>query len=101
MSFKLEIVNVTVSGPEPEGPAQTRKSPIPVPPIPDLAGNRDTGNPRFPIWPGIAGDTGNPRFPIRPARGIGNRGPDSPQIGKSGMPLCVSTSCTILGWMLP
>ena len=36
---------------------QTRKSesPIPVPPIPDLAGNRG----------------GNPRFPIRPKSGIG------------------------------
>ena len=34
---------------------QTRKSPIPVPPIPDWAGNRG----------------GNPRFPIRPGTGIG------------------------------
>jgi hypothetical protein len=34
---------------------QTRKSPIPVPPVPDLAGNRG----------------GNPRFPTRPASGIG------------------------------
>ncbi len=49
-------------------------------PIPDSAeiGNREI--PRFPaIWPGI-----------------GNRGPDWPQIGKSGIPLRVSTSCTIL-----
>ena len=89
-------------------------------------GNPQFPFPRFPIWPGIgegipdsrfgresghrespipdsAGnrDTGNPRFPIRPGLGIGNQGPDSPQIGKSGIPLCVSTSCTILGWMLP
>ena len=34
---------------------QTRKSPIPVPPIPDLAGERG----------------GNPRFPTRPESGIG------------------------------
>ena len=34
---------------------QTRKSPIPVPPIPDLAGKRG----------------GNPRFPTRPESGIG------------------------------
>jgi hypothetical protein len=57
---------------------QTRKSPILVPPpaIPDLAGKRG-GNPRF---PGPMNSAGN-----------GNRGPDWPQIGNSGMPLCVST----------
>ncbi len=66
--------------------------------------------PRFPIWPGNGeglpdsrlGRIGNreiPRFPIRP--GNGNRGPDWPQIGKSGIPCRVSeplsTAGTILG----
>ena len=72
---------------------QTRKSPIPVPPIPDLAGNRGRESP-IPDSAEI-GNREIPRFPIWP--GIGNRGPDWPQIGKSGIPLCVSTSCTILG----
>jgi hypothetical protein len=57
----------------PPGPTETRarKSPVPVPPIPDLAGNRG----------------GNPRFPIRPESGLGGF-PDSLQIGnlKSGIP---------------
>ncbi len=55
-------------------------------PIPDSAGTGNREIPRFPIWPGI-----------------GNRGPDGdwPQIGKSGIPVCVSPACTILGWMLP
>jgi len=45
-------------------------------------------------------ETGNCRFPIRPGTGIGV--PIVPRIGKSGIPLCVSTTaCTILGWMLP
>ncbi len=76
--------------------AQTRKSPIPVPPIPDFAGKRG-GNPRFPARP----ESGKRESPIPDSAGNGNRGPDWPQIGKSGIPLCVSTSCTILGWMLP
>jgi hypothetical protein len=63
------------------------------------------GNPQFPfpLIPGLAGKRGgNPRFPIRPGTGIGNlkspvsrfgrkpqgkRGPDWPQIGKSGIAL--------------
>jgi hypothetical protein len=63
-------------------PAQTRKSPIPVPPIPDLAGNRGRESP-IPDSAEI-GNREIPRFPIWP--GNGNRGPDSPQIGKSGIP---------------
>ena len=81
---------------------QTRKSPIPVPPIPDWAGNRG-GNPRrapIPVGIGRNRETGNPRFPILPGTGIAvpiGRA----QIGKSGIPVCVSAACTILGWMLP
>ncbi len=61
---------------------QTRKSPIPVHPIPDLAGNRG-GNFRFPIGreSGIRRESG--RFPIRP--GTGNRGPDSASRGFPGL----------------
>jgi hypothetical protein len=50
------------------GRVQTRKSPIPVPPIPDLARNRGR-NPRFPIWPGtgigvpIGRKSGNRGYP--------------------------------------
>ena len=47
---------------------QTRKSPIPVPPIPDLAGKR----------------AGNPRFPIRP--GPGNGAPIGRKSGNRGYP---------------
>ena len=68
------------------GTHQTRKSPIPVPPIPDLAGKRG-GNPRFPTRP----ELGNRESPFPDSAGNGNRGPDWPQIGKSGIPLCVST----------
>ena len=58
---------------------QTRKSPIPVPPIPDLAGKRG-GNPRFPTRP----ESGIGKSPVsrfgrdresRPRPGTGNRGP--------------------------
>ena len=41
---------------------QTRKSPIPVPPIPDLAGKRG-GNFRFPIGPAGNRESGNGPFP--------------------------------------
>jgi hypothetical protein len=50
--------------------------------------------PRFPIWPDS--ESGNRESPIPDLAGNGNRGPDWPQIGKSGMPVCVSTACTIL-----
>jgi hypothetical protein len=81
-------------------PGQTRKSPIPVPPIPDLAGNRPGGR-ESPI-PDSA-EIGNreiPRFPIKLAgnRESGSRLAANREIGDT---LCVSTSCTILGWMLP
>ena len=72
--------------PEPTA-GQTRKSPIPVPPIPDFAGKRG-GNPRFPARP----ESGKRESPIPDSAGNGNRGPDWPQIGKSGIPLCVSTA---------
>ena len=36
--------------------------------------------------------------PFPDSAGNGNRGLDWPQIGKSGMPRCVSTACTILGY---
>jgi hypothetical protein len=56
---------------------QTRKSPIPVPPIPDLAGKR-RGNPRFPTGP----ESGIGKSPVsrfgrdRESRSwTGNRGP--------------------------
>jgi hypothetical protein len=42
-------------------------------------------------------ESGNREPPFPDSAGNGNRGPDWPQIGKSGMPLCVSTACTILG----
>ncbi len=61
-----------------EGAQQTPKSPIPVPPIPDWAGNRESGS------------------RLAANREIG----DTLRLSES-QPLCVSTSCTILGWMLP
>ncbi len=85
---------------------RSRPSPGPDPEIPDSRSpdsrfGRETGR-EFPV-PDSAGN-GNreipgPRFPIRP--GNGNRGPDWPQLGKSGIPCGVSTFGTILGWMLP
>ena len=59
---------------------QTRKSPIPVPPIPDLAGNRGR-NPRFPIWP----ESGNRESPIPDFAGNGTRGPDLAGRGFPGL----------------
>ncbi len=50
---------------------ETRKSPIPVPPIPDFAGKQG-GNPRFPIRPGPG--MGEPPFPD--SAGNGKRAPD-------------------------
>jgi hypothetical protein len=75
-------------------PSQTRKSPIPVPPIPDLAGTRGRESP-IPDSAGI----GNREPPFPDSVGNGNRGPspDWPQIGKSGILLCVSTAAAILG----
>ncbi len=57
------------------------KSPIPVAPIPDLAGNRGRES-RF----GRNRETGNPRFrvPIRPRKGIGP-GSRRPRAGDSGV----------------
>jgi hypothetical protein len=52
------------------GANQTRKSPIPVPPIPDLAGKRGRESP-IPDSAGI-GNREIPRFPI--GRKSGNRG---------------------------
>ncbi len=71
-----------------------------VPPIPDLAGKFTE---REFLIPDSAGN-GNreiPRFPLMIRPGNGNRGPDWPQIGKSGIPCRVSTAGpgTILGWM--
>jgi hypothetical protein len=72
------------------------ESPIPVPPIPDLAGNRG-GIPRFPIVSAKIGkrgfpvsrfggnrETGNPRFPIGNGDSLF---PDSAGIGKQGIPV--------------
>jgi hypothetical protein len=73
-------------------PGPGRKSPIPVPPIPDLAGKRGRESP-IPDSAGI----GNREPPFPDSVGNGNRGPDWPQIGKSGIPLCVSTAAAILG----
>ena len=57
---------------------------------PDSRFGQETGR-EFPIpdRPGI-GNRETGRFPIRP--GNGNRGPDWPQIGKSGIPCGVSTA---------
>ncbi len=73
-------------GPDPE---------IPNSRPPDSRFGRETER-EFPIpdRPGI-GNRETGRFPIRP--GTGNRGPDWPQIGKSGIPCGVSTA----GLMLP
>ncbi len=64
---------------------QTRKSPSPVPPIPDFAGKRG-GNPRFPAGP----ESGNRESPILDSagNGPGNRGPDWPgrKSGNRGCP---------------
>ncbi len=75
--------------------SQTRKSPIPVPPIPDLAGNRGfppgigEGNPdsRF----GQNRESGNPRFPTR----------IWPKIGKSGILIPCEYQTRSGGQMLP
>ncbi len=72
---------------------QTRKSPIPVPPIPDLAGNRG-GNPRFPIRPGTgvgvpirrAGDLCNVEVPITRKKSASRL----PDLGIPGKPLPAS-----------
>ncbi len=73
---------------------QTRKSPIPVPPIPDLAGKRGPtpwgGNSRFPI--GRESGIGKRAVSRFGRETPGNRGPDWPQIGKSGIPCGVSTA---------
>jgi hypothetical protein len=60
---------------------QRPKSPIPVPPIPDLAGNRG-GNPRFPIRP----KSGIRESPIPDSAGTGSRGPDGGGPGISWSP---------------
>ena len=44
---------------------------------------------------GVSAPCREPPFPD--SVGNGNRGPDWPQIGKSGIPLCVSTAAAILG----
>ncbi len=75
-------------------PAQTRKSPIPVPPIPDLAGKRGRESP---IPDSESAGIGNREPPFPDSVGNGNRGPDWPQIGKSGILLCVSAAAAIMG----
>jgi hypothetical protein len=83
-------------------PRSSSSSPDPEIPnsrSPDSRFGRETGRELpIPDRPGI-GNREIPRFPIRP--GHGNRGPDWPQIGKSGIPRSVSTAGTILGWLLP
>jgi hypothetical protein len=73
----------------PTGPSTpTRKSPVPSPPIPDLAGKRG-GNFRFPTRPGT-GIGKSPVFPIRPSPLGGSlsipRLPGSPLTCATGRP---------------
>jgi hypothetical protein len=88
-------------GPAIDASIQTRKPPIDSR-SPHSRFGRETG--RKSPFPDSA-RTGKQGTPVSPAdsAGNGNRGPSPdcqwPQIGKSGIPLCVSTStaCTILG----
>jgi len=69
---------------------------------PNVTRESGIGSPVFPVFGGISrfpipdrpgiGNRESGRFPIRP--GTGNRGPDWPQIGKSGVPCGVSTTST-------
>ena len=102
----------------PEVPPSPFKGPLLQPPWPRRPAartKRRPGNPqfpfpRFPIWPGIGEgipdsrfgrnrESGNPPFPdLAGNRESGSRLAANREIGDT---LCVSTSCTILGWMLP
>ena len=68
-------------------PETVRKSPIPVPPIPDLAAGETGRESPIPDSAGI-GNREIPRFPIRPGPGIAVPGPGIgvPRAARRGFP---------------